>query len=197
MFGLPASQNSSGYSGSDSYRHIEKLIKGSGSSLKVVTPFISEYYSRMLFEASKRKSVYVIVSRRKGATTGRSQRAAIDFLESKAKKVRLKPVLALAALTAVVFSMRYYSAALLLFALTALAAYLSFFSRLGMPRLHLKVSDGPFIHEKLYITEDTAIVGSANLTYSGMHRNIEHIEIIKDRSRIRELSSHFDRLWVS
>ena len=39
-------------------------------------------------------------------------------------------------------------------------------------------------------------MGSANLTYSGMHKNIEHIEVIKEGDRIAELEKHFRQLWT-
>jgi len=65
----------------------------------------------------------------------------------------------------------------------------------GAGNIEVRVSGGPFVHEKIYIGSDTAITGSANLTYSGMHRNIEHIEITHDPERIAELGRHFNGLW--
>jgi phosphatidylserine/phosphatidylglycerophosphate/cardiolipin synthase-like enzyme len=62
-------------------------------------------------------------------------------------------------------------------------------------RLHLKVVSSDFIHEKLYISDTIAITGSANLTYSGMHRNIESINITKNLEEVERLKKHFDRLW--
>ncbi len=61
--------------------------------------------------------------------------------------------------------------------------------------LKVKVAKGKFVHEKVYIGNDIAIVGSANLTYNGMHKNVEHIDVIKDDARIRQLREHFESLW--
>jgi len=61
--------------------------------------------------------------------------------------------------------------------------------------LQVKVITERFVHEKLYISGNTAISGSANLTYNGMHKNIEHIEVTKDESKIREMRRHFESMW--
>jgi phosphatidylserine/phosphatidylglycerophosphate/cardiolipin synthase-like enzyme len=59
----------------------------------------------------------------------------------------------------------------------------------------LKTTGEDFVHEKLYISDSMAIIGSANLTYNGTHKNIEHIEIIRDRGEIDELKRHFNSMW--
>ncbi|MDE1811173.1 MAG: hypothetical protein KGH66_03965, partial [Candidatus Micrarchaeota archaeon] len=62
-------------------------------------------------------------------------------------------------------------------------------------RLRVRIADKKFVHEKLYIGESTAITGSANLTFNGMHKNIEHIETTADPRKVQELTRHFDELW--
>jgi len=63
--------------------------------------------------------------------------------------------------------------------------------------IKVKVTKDKFVHEKLYIGSDMAIVGSANLTFNGMHRNVEHIDIIRSKDQIDRLKTHFESLWRS
>ena len=59
----------------------------------------------------------------------------------------------------------------------------------------VKTTGEDFVHEKLYISDTVAIVGSANLTYAGMHKNVEHIQMVDDKNEITELKEHFNSLW--
>ena len=54
-----------------------------------------------------------------------------------------------------------------------------------------------FVHSKFYIGENGAIQGSANLTYNGMHKNVENISIIRDQEGIEKLRKEFYKLWDS
>ena len=54
-----------------------------------------------------------------------------------------------------------------------------------------------FVHAKMYIGDAEAIRGSANLTFKGMHKNIEHIELTSDPVQIKELEKQFWRIWSS
>ena len=47
----------------------------------------------------------------------------------------------------------------------------------------------------MYIAEHAAATGSANLTYSGMHRNVEHLSMTYSHDEIRRLEKQFWRLW--
>lgn len=67
----------------------------------------------------------------------------------------------------------------------------------GPGNLGVKLSGDTFIHEKVYLCEGRAITGSANLTYSGLHRNLEHVEVIVARDRLEGLAAHFGGLWDS
>ncbi|MGC8671522.1 MAG: phospholipase D-like domain-containing protein, partial [Candidatus Micrarchaeia archaeon] len=52
-----------------------------------------------------------------------------------------------------------------------------------------------FVHAKLYIGEAEALEGSANLTFSGMHKNIEQLRLVKSEEEIKALKAEFDKLW--
>ncbi len=190
MFGLQrrASQ-SRGYSGSDTHRHIDRLINDNSSVLKVVSPFITPDYAGMLQRVSKRKRVYILTSRAQSA----KQDEAISIMQSKRRVMSYKIILGLALVLLGTIALKLF----LYSAISAAALVLAAALWLRRPRsnLRLKVVTSRFIHEKLYLSDRSAIVGSANLTYAGTHKNIEHIEIIDDRARINELSEHFDELW--
>ena len=190
MFGLPKNQESTGYSGSESYKFVERLMRNGGNTLKIVTPFISPYYAKMLLGIARKKRIYLIVAG--GADKGNGE--AIRMLSGGRRGINGKLALYSVGVGAVFAYLSYYW-------VTALAAlsfvaimYLGLSSR-KVKNLSLKVSRGRFIHEKLYITDSEAITGSANLTYAGMHKNIEHIDVIRDQRKIDELSRHFDQLW--
>jgi phosphatidylserine/phosphatidylglycerophosphate/cardiolipin synthase-like enzyme len=73
-------------------------------------------------------------------------------------------------------------------------AVLLFYSAKRKKRIIIRKPEG-FVHAKIYISENEAIHGSANLTYNGTHSNIEHIEIIRDNEKIAKLHSEFERMW--
>ncbi len=190
MFGLPRTDSSKGYSGSESYRYVDRLINGSTSTLCIVTPYLGSYYSRMLIAASRKKRIRIIVSK---SGDSRQEEAIRMFMGGK-RGVNLR--FALYSIVGVVLFgyLNLYTIAAIAF-LTLLFVILFGMSTRNLKNISVKVATGRFIHEKLYIAEEEAIVGSANLTYSGMHKNIEHIDVIKDKNKINELSNHFEQLW--
>ncbi|MGL5001865.1 MAG: phospholipase D-like domain-containing protein, partial [Casimicrobium sp.] len=68
---------------------------------------------------------------------------------------------------------------------------------LGLPSVSLRYFTGREFHPKLYIFGDkTALVGSANLTHSAIHRNQEVvISIESDDPRFDELNLLFGEYW--
>jgi phosphatidylserine/phosphatidylglycerophosphate/cardiolipin synthase-like enzyme len=97
-------------------------------------------------------------------------------------------------LSAAALYLRFYYIAMpiIIIALVSLALMLK--SR-HSTAMQLKVIKDKFVHEKLYISNGTAVTGSANLTYSGMHKNIEHVELTRDVKEVSELTRHFEELW--
>ncbi len=190
MFGLPKPQESTSYSGSDSYRFVERLMRNQSRTLKIVTPFLSPYYAKMLLELARKKRIYVIVAG--GADKGNGE--AIRMLSGGRRGINGKLALCSIGVGVVFAYLNYYWVTVLAALLFIAIVYFGTTKR-RVRNLSLKAARGRFIHEKLYITEGEAITGSANLTYAGMHKNIEHIDVIKDRRKIDELSRHFDQLW--
>ncbi|NPA96393.1 MAG: NgoFVII family restriction endonuclease [Crenarchaeota archaeon] len=63
------------------------------------------------------------------------------------------------------------------------------------PRPQLKiVPPERMIHSKIYIGDDTAIVGSANLTKAGLWRNYETITIFEG-DEVKEIEKMFLEIW--
>lgn len=176
------------YSGRDSYKYISRLLKGS-SKVYIISPYIDLYYAKVLKRLSANKKIYIISS----------------SMDDEAKKILTKRHL---------ISPLFYSAVLLLllaallallgnveiaFAFTTFAFVLSVGTAIAFKfskpkNIMLKVP-GDFVHAKLYIGGSMAIQGSANLTYKGMHSNVEHIEVVYDKQAVKRLAEEFWRIW--
>jgi phosphatidylserine/phosphatidylglycerophosphate/cardiolipin synthase-like enzyme len=174
------------YSGRGMYRHVERVLGGE-RNIMIASPYIDDYYASYLLRHSRGKSIRILSSsiRPEAAKRlkGRRSGPAAAF------------ALAVAALdVALIASGNAYPpfiAASLIIAVAALV--LSLRRRNGIA---LRVPKG-FVHAKMYIGDNLAVVGSANLTYAGMHENVEHIDVISDRGRINDLKKQFMGLWNS
>ena len=183
---------SEGYSGSDSYLYVEKLIHGRGRSLSIICPFISPSYARVLVKESARKEVRVITSNSKITSE-----AVSIMRKGRGYGAYLKFLAYVTALCVILFIIGLYIFALALVPFVAMAIALAAVFRAASKsrRIKVKVGNERFIHEKIYLADDYAIVGSANLTYSGLHKNVEHIEVIHDGEKLSQMGRHFEELW--
>ena len=65
------------------------------------------------------------------------------------------------------------------------------------PRLNIKVSRKAFVHSKMYIVDGSyAVVGSANLTKSGLWENIETVTIYRDPEEVEEVKRDYLKIWI-
>ncbi len=185
------SSSSYGYSGSDTHKYIDKLISDNARSLKIITPYLGISYARTLVQLSTRKHIYVIVS---GDSTKKDE-DAVKFIAKKGRHIDRKPIFygSLVAIGLAIIGV--YPLALSIAALLVVYIYTAGIYLPKHRNIIVKIATDRFIHEKMYISDTSAIVGSANLTYSGTHKNIEHIEIIKEPKKVKELGDHFDVLW--
>ncbi|MCL5433795.1 MAG: phospholipase D-like domain-containing protein [Candidatus Marsarchaeota archaeon] len=206
LFFKSSNNENKGYSGSESYKYIDELLNRDSSKIKIITPFIGDYYAKMLKEIAKnkKKKVYLIIAGNQNAE--QINKNAINIL-AEGKPLRLKTMLL--SISILYFVSIFLLKNFLTLALTEVIivlyiciigsimiyAFIKQLSHLKGSNLKLKIVKNKFIHEKVYITDNIAISGSANLTYSGTHKNIEHIDIIKNREQINELEQHFDKLW--
>jgi phosphatidylserine/phosphatidylglycerophosphate/cardiolipin synthase-like enzyme len=180
------------YSGSDSYKFVDPLIKGNSLHLKIVSPYITVDYAKTLLNAAKRKEIKIITS--DSATTNN----AVNLI---LKRTKVWPYVSFACyiiILEVAFALFHFYLLDIVFIPVLIVSFLlaiHHYKSMKGRKIYVRIAKKPFIHEKLYITDYMAITGSANLTYMGMHKNIEHIEMVDDRRKIDELTDHFDNLW--
>jgi phosphatidylserine/phosphatidylglycerophosphate/cardiolipin synthase-like enzyme len=180
------------YSGSDSYKFVDRMIKEGGSELLVVSPYIDNYYTRVLMRTSRHRRVRVITSPE-----------ALLYRNSLLRSIRSTHLKGYAeaagyftALSLIVLALRFYYIDVPIIAITAIS-YALMIRAFRSRAIRLKVIKDKFVHEKIYISNGTAVTGSANLTYSGMHKNIEHVEKTHDAKYVDALRRHFEELWAS
>lgn len=180
------------YSGSSSYIAVERLLRDRSKAVRIVSPYVSRYYAEKLAGIARKKEVYLITSVR----TAREERSLERYLSKGGASVWLQAMGALAGGIAISALAGLWAMVLVLTQLAAAdAALIAVVAFRRRAHMHVRFSRGAFVHEKLYISDLQAITGSANLTYSGMHRNIEHIDLTRDPARIRALKAHFEELW--
>jgi phosphatidylserine/phosphatidylglycerophosphate/cardiolipin synthase-like enzyme len=174
------------YSGKDCYKQVEKLLT-SGKRLLIISPYIDAYYADFLLHNSEGRDIHVISSSLEGnakkiLNSNRNRRNFQGFsfsfvlLSIGFFLLNLAQVSELALLVAfiiIVYSFTQKSASI----------------RLRVPK--------KFVHAKMYISEAMAIHGSANLTYKGLHENIEHIDVVDDIGEVKALEEQFWSLWNS
>jgi len=183
------------YSGDSTYRFVDKLIMADSRKLLVVSPYIGNSYAKLLISEARRKKVYVVTSQ---SSLEYENSVLKGIPEIGAMKRYLKPMAYFSVITAfaVYFNLSYFVYPLIAIVLVFVAlTYLTY--RKTRSNFLLKVSREKFVHEKLYINDREAIVGSANLTFSGMHKNVEHIQMIRDMKKRDALEDHFKKLWSS
>lgn len=188
MFGVFRKKSES-YSGRDAYRYLEPMIR-KASALYIISPYVDSYYAKFLRGNLNGKKVYMISSsidpRAKKLLAGRRDRLSL--------LAYVPLILALAYVSA---AMDFYFAAVATVSGIALVvlAYLLVTEK-KTKNLNLKVPSS-FVHAKMYISNSMAIEGSANLTYKGMHSNVEHITITRSAEDVESLKKEFFRLWDS
>jgi phosphatidylserine/phosphatidylglycerophosphate/cardiolipin synthase-like enzyme len=174
------------YYGQNSHKHIEKLLKNE-KNLLIISPYLDDYYANYIIQNSRGKNVHIISSSIK-------QSAAKRLTENRMRGMAMFTLL-IAAINIVLFSLDIFA---LYFAISSFVVLLVLFlsSLLPKRKIYLKIPK-EFVHTKMYVGDRTAIEGSANLTYNGMHKNIERISITHNSAKISESKREFWKLWNS
>ncbi|MGC8628903.1 MAG: phospholipase D-like domain-containing protein [Candidatus Micrarchaeia archaeon] len=174
--------------GSNSYVFVERLIKSS-KDIRIISPYIDSYYANFIVRNAKGKNIRIISS------------AISKDAKKKLSKMSFGKFLAFGFLLVLFNYLAEYFAKPLQFGV-ALATLFAFFAYLLVYFTDLSAKKGiavkvpkEFVHAKLYIGEAEALEGSANLTFSGMHKNIEQLRLVKSEEEIQALKAEFDRLW--
>jgi phosphatidylserine/phosphatidylglycerophosphate/cardiolipin synthase-like enzyme len=181
-----------GYSGPSSYKFVDPILFDDGKELLVISPYIGMGYAKKLVKLGGRKKVRVV--------TSRYSEQVSKFITHHSRYLLLGYVRAIAVIVAGAVIATYFS----LYDIALLAAGLGVVVALaaaGMYKIsrssdvQVRIVYDSFVHEKAYISEGIAAVGSANLTFNGMHKNVERVELIRNPSRIASLRAHFFDLW--
>ncbi len=174
------------YSGNDSYRHIDPLIRG-GKTIYIVSPYIDSYYAAFIRRYAGGKRFYILSSSMTDS--------ARKILESNGDALGMFLFSGVvAAIDILVYLLGLLSVYIILLSLAAIGARWIVFKLASRNRIVLKVPKS-FVHAKLYVSDRMAILGSANLTYKGTHVNVEHIEVVHEPDRIGLLKKEFWKLW--
>ncbi len=185
---MPFWRGKSYSSGRGSYREVERLL-AKGREIYIVSPYIDAYYAALIRRYAHRKRFYIISS----------------SLDAKARRIlrsRGSPMGVAIFIVIVIFiCWILFVLSLLTFQIAVLAAVvvlarMAVFRIFSGNRIKLKVPRS-FVHAKMYISERMAISGSANLTYKGMHGNVEHMEVAYDPKTILDFKKQFWGMWDS
>jgi phosphatidylserine/phosphatidylglycerophosphate/cardiolipin synthase-like enzyme len=173
------------YIGQECYKPVEKLISD-GKEVLIVSPYMDSYYAKFLIEKASGRKIRIISS----------------SMDSEAMKIlkRKRPLGPLLAGLVIILSLDYlaytvgkfsfgfgFLSLLLVISCLLIFKFKKYEVEVKIPR--------EFVHAKMYINEREAIHGSANLTYNGMHKNVEHIEVTREKERVEKLREEFFRLW--
>ncbi len=188
MFGIFRKETES-YSGRDSYKYVEPLIQ-KAKALYIISPFIDSYYARFLLSNHTGKKIYLISSSidpsaRKLLAGGRDRFSLFAYM------------VLIVVLDFAVALLGFYISYVIFGSGIAIAvmAYL-LATQKNVKGINMKVPSS-FVHAKMYISDSAAIDGSANLTYSGMHRNVEHITVVRSKDDVEKMRKEFFALWNS
>lgn len=177
------------YSGKECYHYVEGLIRGA-ESLLIVSPYIDKYYASFLLKNSKGKKIKIISSSIDSQAKGL-------LTKGRFPKEVLFALIWVGVLGTLLYFLQFYTYAIYVFVLALLLLLdLALAASKRPTNIEMRIPQ-EFVHVKMYLARDAAILGSANLTYKGMHANVEHIELIENPERIRELETQFYTLWNS
>lgn len=183
------------YAGRNSYRYIDPLITAKSKRLLIVSPYISANYFRLLNSVSKRKRVRVITALN---SLKEYERLRLKRRRAMRKMLAFAPILAISIAAIIEYPAHHAFASWILVVTIAAMVSLIVSTRLSRSaNIEVRIPLRGFVHEKLYISDNEAVMGSANLTHNGTHENVEQIERVTDKARIAQLAGHFEELWAS
>lgn len=176
--------NNTYYSGSNAGRHLDELLKHRGSLL-IVSPYIDAYYAKILLKLSGRRKINVI--------TSSADEDALKLLGKGGSVLWIAAYVLLSVLILYAMGIAGITGYYLLIALIPVMIGTLKHWRIRR-NISLKVPKR-FVHVKMYIAEGMAMTGSANLTYKGMHKNVEHVTVTYSEDEIKKLRAQFWEMW--
>jgi len=176
------------------------VLQSAKRKLFVCSPFISPEYARLLVSRARGGvAVYVLTSQ---APENKIHQESLSILAGRSinqSASRRSFLLAGLGLLFLLLSLLNSSWVLVYVGAMFLALWFVY-SRLPVRHapqgLQLKISSS-FIHAKIYAADDrVAVTGSPNLTFSGLNKNVEHVDVFEGREAVPVIES-FRRLWNS
>lgn len=186
------------YDGQNAGRVLLPLIHSARRQLFVCSPFIGPEYARLLVhKARSGVAVYVLTS---SASENKTHQEALAVLTSRSAPMLHRSLILIAfGFLFLLFGLVRSSWALMYLGAMFLAIGLVYsFRKLQAPRhqsgLQLRISRD-FVHAKIYGADGViAATGSPNLTFSGLNRNVEHLEVFEEPEASPLINSFYE-LW--
>ncbi len=186
------------YDGQNAGSVLLPLIHSARRQLFVCSPFIGPGYARLLVQKARSGvDVYVLTSL---ASENKTHQAALAVLTSRSQPMLHRSFILIGfGFLFLLFSLLHSSWIFMYLSAMFLAIGLVYgLRKLHAPRhrsgLQLRISRA-FIHAKIYGADDAiAATGSANLTFSGLNRNVEHVEIFEGSEASPVIDSFYE-LW--
>lgn len=180
-------ERTSSYYGKRAYKYVDKILKDE-KNLLIISPYIDDYYAAYLAAHSHGKKIYIISSSITASATKRLHRN--DAFRSSITAIFLS-----VSVSWLLFLLDVFNP-ILAFASIAAGVLLVSYSFMRRSNIYLKIPKD-FVHAKMYVGDSSAVEGSANLTYAGMHKNIESVRPISDPAEVDALKRQFWTLWNS
>jgi len=165
------------FSGKGVGERLENVIRGSNKFLIVISPWISDKYASIIMSKVKDGVKAIVVT---SEDSEKAFRKAMRGCEKKERSKRSLLFWALALpLTVVALIALLREIGLLLSVIVIIASLKRRKKGYGKGNRIKVIIVGKdhFVHAKIYVNESKAVTGSANLTESGLWRNVELIHI--------------------
>ena len=182
-------------------QYVLPSIQGATKSIDIVSPYLSPEYAQLLISRAEQGIIVRLIT--SDANNHRHQQALRTLRTDAYILGRRFWRYLIVAVVLGLFGVMFGSyQGLMLISLAGIMIVIAITKNLPRQKrrnipLYVKViSASQLVHLKLYIVDQqVALVGSANLTYYGMNRNIERIEIKTTPSEVQPEIGVFANLW--
>ncbi len=180
--------------------YVVPALQTAKRSLDIVSPYLSPKYSQLLLSKAKSGVVVRVLT---SNSSGLRHQQALAMLGPSSELYFSNPkfrycLVAIIGIGVVVSSL-FGAIPLVLSAMAALIVIVFGVRKRPRSQYGLRVKVAPanqLVHVKLYIVDkQVAFSGSANLTYSGMSRNIERLEVKTFPEEVKQEVNTFAALW--
>jgi phosphatidylserine/phosphatidylglycerophosphate/cardiolipin synthase-like enzyme len=219
------STNDSIYIGRGAGKEIHESIRNAQNSVKIVSPYLSGDYLKDLIHLHKKGANVTLITCDKIEESRYSDFRVSDLIKTNKfhdeKAERLKKILLRFSIWIFIFSVLPVVFGFVFPFLFVLGGIMFFLGIIPLiysiivseynykyePIFRIKVFDSysgknprstELIHSKIFvIDEETAFIGSANLTYSGFKTHYETVIKVEDARAVKDISEEIERLYAS